>query len=151
GFNQNQRINHLRFSQVAGGLNVTTTAGATLSPPGHYMLFILNGNGVPSVARMIQLLAVDNPPQFTLTVVKAGSGSGTETSSPEGVSCGGTCSAPFDQSTSVTLMANTDVGSSFTGWSGEGCSGTGTCTVSMTQARRVTATFTPHPIPSRTC
>jgi hypothetical protein len=25
------------------------------TPPGHYMLFILNGNGVPSVAKIIRL------------------------------------------------------------------------------------------------
>nr|MDQ4040418.1 hypothetical protein [Actinomycetota bacterium] len=32
-------------------------------------------------------------------------------------------------------------GSTFAGWSGEGCSGTGNCTLSMTQARNVNATF----------
>src|SRR5262249_12012438 len=81
--------------------------------------------------------------QFPLTVVKAGTGSGTVTSSPVGLNCGSTCSAPFDFGTSVTLTANAANDSSFMGWSLEGCSGTGTCTVSMTQARNVTATFTP--------
>ncbi len=54
-FNQNQRINHLSFTQTAGGLSVTASASANLAPPGHYMLFILNGNGVPSVARIVHL------------------------------------------------------------------------------------------------
>ena len=54
-FNMNQRINRLNFSQVAGGLNVVAPSNANLAPPGHYMLFILNGNGVPSVAKIIQL------------------------------------------------------------------------------------------------
>jgi galactose oxidase len=54
-FNQNQRFNRLSFSQEAGGLNVTAPANGNLSPPGHYMLFILNGSGVPSVAKIIKI------------------------------------------------------------------------------------------------
>jgi len=34
-------------------------------------------------------------------------------------------------------------GSTFTGWSGGGCSGTGTCTVMIDAAKTVTATFSP--------
>ncbi|MBI1877219.1 MAG: DUF1929 domain-containing protein, partial [Chloroflexi bacterium] len=53
----NQRINRLTFSQTPGGLNVIVPSKeANLAPPGYYMLFILNNNGVPSVARMIQVL-----------------------------------------------------------------------------------------------
>src|SRR6185436_10949255 len=48
--NMNQRINHLTFSQVPGGLNVTAPANSVLCPPGPQMLFILTGDGVPSVA-----------------------------------------------------------------------------------------------------
>jgi hypothetical protein len=54
-FNQNQRINRWSFSQTAGGLNVTAPANANLCPPGHYMLFILNDAGVPSIASVIQI------------------------------------------------------------------------------------------------
>ncbi|HEX2268959.1 MAG TPA: galactose oxidase-like domain-containing protein, partial [Pyrinomonadaceae bacterium] len=56
-FDQNQRINRLSFSQASGGLNVTAPSSGNLSPPGHYMLFILDGNGVPSVAKIIQINA----------------------------------------------------------------------------------------------
>lgn len=56
-FNMNQRINRLSFSQATGGLNVTAPSNANLCPPGHYMLFILDGNGVPSVAKIIQISA----------------------------------------------------------------------------------------------
>jgi Divergent InlB B-repeat domain len=86
-------------------------------------------------------------PQFTLMVSKEGTGSGTVTSHPAGISCGSTCRAPFDQSTSVTLTATAASASIFAGWDGEGCSGTDTCTVSMTQARSVTATFALLPQP----
>ncbi|OGK83091.1 MAG: hypothetical protein A2X52_04260 [Candidatus Rokubacteria bacterium GWC2_70_16] len=80
-------------------------------------------------------------PGATLTVSKAGAGSGTVTSSPAGISCGTTCAAAFAGGTSVTLTANPAAGSSFTGWSGGGCSGTGTCTLTLTANTTVTATF----------
>lgn len=81
-----------------------------------------------------------NPDSFTLTVTKAGAGSGTVTSSPSGINCGNTCSANYSIGASVTLTATAASGSTFGGWSGA-CSGTGTCTVSMTAARSVTANF----------
>jgi hypothetical protein len=39
------------------------------------------------------------------------------------------------------LGATVSPGSRFAGWSGDGCSGTGTCTVTMSQARNLTADF----------
>jgi Divergent InlB B-repeat domain len=86
--------------------------------------------------------------KYTLTVSKGGTGAGSVSSSPGGISCGATCSASYDHGTVVTLTATADAGSTFTGWSGEGCSGTGTCTVTMTQARSVTATFTQNVSPA---
>jgi hypothetical protein len=77
-----------------------------------------------------------------LTVTKAGSGSGTITSSPAGISCGATCSATFSSGTVLTLTANAASGSTFAGWSGA-CSGTSaTCTTTLSGAENVTATFT---------
>lgn len=75
-----------------------------------------------------------------LSVSKAGTGSGTVTSSPAGISCGSDCSENYTSGTSVTLSQSATTGSTFAGWSGA-CSGTGSCVVSMTQARSVTATF----------
>ena len=77
---------------------------------------------------------------FALSVAKAGSGSGTVTSSPGGINCGGTCSASFSSGASVTLTATAAAGSTFAGWSGA-CSGTGNCALTMSAARNVTATF----------
>ena len=56
-FNASQRVNFL-VPQVDGG-NLTATAppNANVCPPGHYMLFILNNQGVPSVAKIVQILA----------------------------------------------------------------------------------------------
>jgi Domain of unknown function (DUF1929) len=54
-FNMNQCFSRLSFSQVSGGLSVVAPSSSILAPPGHYMLFILNGQGVPSVAWILQL------------------------------------------------------------------------------------------------
>ena len=82
------------------------------------------------------------PPPVTLTVVRAGSGGGTVTSSPAGIDCGSACSASFGEGTVVTLTATPAAGSTFTGWSGGGCSGTGACHVTLGSDTTVTATFT---------
>jgi hypothetical protein len=77
-----------------------------------------------------------------LTVVKEGAGSGTVTSNPAGIDCGATCGpVAFQLGGNVELEANADPGSVFTGWSGGGCSGTGTCTVTLNAATTVHATF----------
>ncbi|MEI6206552.1 MAG: VCBS repeat-containing protein [Desulfuromonadales bacterium] len=81
---------------------------------------------------------------YALSVAKSGTGSGTVTSSPAGISCGATCSANYASGTSVTLTAAPASGSTFGGWSGA-CSGSGTCTVAMSSAKSVTATFTLAP------
>jgi hypothetical protein len=80
------------------------------------------------------------PTAYTLTVAKAGTGSGIVTSSVGGISCGNTCAATYNEGASVTLSAAPTIGSTFGGWSGA-CSGTGTCSLTMTAARSVTATF----------
>jgi galactose oxidase len=54
-FDENQRFQRLTFRADATGLTVTTPTSRNRTPPGHYMLFILNGNGVPSVARIIRI------------------------------------------------------------------------------------------------
>ena len=77
---------------------------------------------------------------FTLTVAKAGTGSGLVTSSPAGINCGADCTESYVSGASVTLTARAARGSTFAGWSGA-CIGSGSCVVSMTLARSVTATF----------
>ena len=79
---------------------------------------------------------------FGVTVGLAGSGMGTVASSPAGISCGTTCSASFDEGTSITLTATPAAGSIFTGWSGGPCAGTAPCTFTMATTFAVTATFT---------
>ena len=83
--------------------------------------------------------------QYTLTVEKAGSGSGTVRSSPSGIDCGSDCTETYNAGTIVTLTAVAASGSIFQGWSGGGCSGTGTCAVTMNTSKTVTATLASAP------
>ena len=54
-FDMNQRFLRLAFSQAPGRLTVTAPSVAAIAPPGHYMLFVLNAAGVPSIAPIIRL------------------------------------------------------------------------------------------------
>ena len=99
----------------------------------------------PTLASDLTVTAVfDNaapvPVDYQLSVSKAGDGSGTVTSSTGGISCGATCSATLPQGTAVGLTATPEAGSNFTGWGGA-CSGTGACSLTMSAAAAVTATF----------
>ena len=100
------------------------------------------GTCIVTVSAATTVTATFTLQTVTLTVSKAGTGTGTVTSSPTGINCGATCSASLTSGTVVTLSATPGASSTFTGWSGGGCSGTGTCTVTLTAATTVSATFT---------
>ncbi len=72
----------------------------------------------------------------TLSVSKTGSGSGTVSSAPAGITCGVSCEALFEEGTAITLTAVADSGSEFTGWSGA-CSGTGPCAFTLGEGAEV--------------
>jgi hypothetical protein len=99
------------------------------------------GSCVVTVTGATTVTATFALPQHTLTVTRTGSGAGTVTSSPSGVSCGADCSEPYTSGTAVTLSASPASGSAFSGWSGGGCAGVGTCVVTVTGATTVIAGF----------
>jgi len=75
----------------------------------------------------------------------ADGGNGTVTSSPSGINCsssgGSGCSQSFAAGTSVVLSATAASGYLFSGWTGA-CAGTSTsCTLTMSAAQSVGATF----------
>lgn len=81
-----------------------------------------------------------SPVRKSLMVSKAGTGTGTITSSPPGINCGSDCSESYSDGTSVTLTATAAVGSTFTSWSGDA-----DCTdgiITMNANKNCTATFT---------
>ena len=84
-------------------------------------------------------------PSYLLTVSATGAGSGTITSSPGGIYCGATCAGEFAHNSNVILTAAAVSGSKFAGWSGGGCTGTGSCSVTMNSVKTVAATFVVAP------
>ncbi len=94
-----------------------------------------------SVSASFELEAPPPPTRYTLTIVKAGSGSGTVASSRAGIFCGGKCEKEYEDEENVTLIPTPASGSTFAGWSGGGCAGTGICKVMMDTAKSVTASF----------
>jgi len=56
-FDENQRYVELVFAPIAGGLDVTVPAGQNIILPGHYMLFLVDTNGVPSVGKIVRFPA----------------------------------------------------------------------------------------------
>lgn len=66
---------------------------------------------------------------FNIKVVKGGSGSGTVTSSPAGIACGGVCQSTFTAGTTITFTAVASTGSTFVGWANGGCSSSATTCV----------------------
>jgi phospholipase C len=81
------------------------------------------------------------PPKTSqLTVTLSGSGGGTVSSSPSGISCGTNCNATFNDGTVVQLTATPDPSSTFAGWSGA-CSGMGSCQVTLSSSQSIAASF----------
>jgi hypothetical protein len=54
-FDAGQRANTLKFVRGTSNVRVTTPASGRLAPPGHYLLFLLNRNGVPSAGRVVRV------------------------------------------------------------------------------------------------
>jgi PKD repeat protein len=128
-------------------------SGNTIAPSGSCTVQVVFSPVSPE-AKSAELIIPSNDPNtptlniplsgtgvVTLTIVKTGTGSGTVTSSPAGIDCGQDCTEQYSVITTVTLTAAASADSSFAGWSGGGCSGTGNCTVAMDANTTVTATF----------
>ncbi len=130
-----------------GSTTVPSGSDANISWSGltgstEYEWYAVADNGGAATVSPTWSFTTEGISDFQLSVGKNGTGAGTVTSDPAGIDCGATCSATYASPTSVTLSAAAEPTSTFTGWSGAGCSGTGTCTVTMSAARNVTATFT---------
>src|SRR5262249_50783998 len=107
-------------ASFAGGTVVTLTAAANSSSTFAVGSGACTGTGVCSVtltgnASVTATFTANPPPptNFQLTVQSTGTGAGTITSSPAGISCGGTCSASFASGTVVTLTAVPNSSSTF--------------------------------------
>lgn len=117
--------------KVTAWFKTTATAG------------VLSNVGTGSPNRLLFTGAVAPLPAYTLTVAKAGTGSGTV--SGLGIACGTDCAETLSQGSTVTLSATPAGGSTFAGWSGACTNLVGSCTVTMDAAKTVTASFTAAP------
>ena len=116
----------------------TLTAAADVTP-GQFPV-VVRAAGADGLFGVNVLQLVLSRPQVNVT--RAGSGTGTVTSSPAGINCGNACTASFAPGTNITLTATPAAGSAFAGWSGAVCSGTNdTCTFTISTVPTVTATF----------
>jgi len=112
--------------------------GIDAGPDGNIWLSESYGNKIGQIL----LDTVRPSDSWTLSVSKTGTGSGTVTADSGTISwIGNTGTASYSAGTTVTLAATPSSGSTFTGWSGGGCSGTGTCSVTMNAATSIVAMF----------
>ncbi|MHB8883127.1 MAG: Ig-like domain repeat protein [Thermodesulfovibrionales bacterium] len=126
---------------LSGGLATASFSTSALTAGTHLISAVYSGDNhytssTPAVLFQDVILI--------LTVKKSGSGAGNVTASQGAITWNGRVGTAqqYDYNAIVTLTATANAGSTFAGWSGEGCSGTGTCTVTMNQLRNVVARFT---------
>ncbi|WP_167784884.1 galactose oxidase-like domain-containing protein [Ramlibacter rhizophilus] len=137
-----------RPTTVVSATQLTAQIGqADITAAGNYSVTARNPGSAASGALTFTVTAPPPPPpppSFQLSVSKTGteSSKGLVTSSPAGINCGTNCSASFsEQQQPVVLTATVKGNARFMGWSGAGCSGVGTCTVSMGSNQSVSARF----------
>jgi hypothetical protein len=116
--------------------NVATLVKEINIPGNNVLEVLLKGKPGAEIAIQITQYVSDS-----LTVLMNGTGSGRVTSSPIGIFCETDCKEAYDSGTQVTLTAAPYSGSVFAGWSGGGCSGTGSCTLTISGDTSVTANF----------
>jgi List-Bact-rpt repeat protein len=112
------------YAQIASvGANVTSYTDSTLMDLTTYCYRVNAFNSYGTSPYSPEACASTPTPvqMFSLVVTRAGTGTGTVSSSPSGVNCGNTCSASYQSGTAVTLSATPASGSTFAGWSGTGC------------------------------
>ena len=95
-----------------------------------------------TAALTLELFALDYGSQKnSLSITLEGTGSGRVSSVPAGIYCESDCTEDYTSNAAVVLSAQPYTGSVFMGWNGGGCSGTGTCHLTMTNDTTVTANF----------
>ena len=134
------------FATVPGGTTITLTAQAPGNGVFNGWSGACAGQGATCTVTVNGALSTTATftTVYTLSVGRGGSGSVTGTPNGEFgtyINCGGSCSAKFQQGTSVTLTATPAAGANFTGWTGA-CSGVApTCSVTIADDTKVQANF----------
>jgi hypothetical protein len=98
-------------------------------------------NGTMTITGQTFMVTQAGVTQCTLIVNKSGTGSGTVTSTIQGINCGDDCNEIYPSWTSITLTAKPLSGATFSSWSGCDSSSGTTCHVTMTSDRNIIANF----------
>ena len=122
-------------------VQVAITGDNTVEPDETFQVVLTKVKGAKAKKSDGTATIRNDDADHTLTVAPAGNGSGAVTSSPAGINCPGDCVEIYPAGTLVTLTAAPASNSIFTGWSGGGCSGTGTCVTTVDAGRTVVPTF----------
>jgi hypothetical protein len=128
------------------------SCGSALPPGGRCVVSVSFKPIVSGIAQRTLVASATPGGEVRLTVTAASSarltvtktGTGTVTSSPAAIDCGGTCSTLIDGTVILTARTSNGSGHVFTGWSVDGCKGPATtCRVNVNTATTVEATFAP--------
>ena len=112
-FDMDQRLVGMSFTAGSGSLTVTAPPNSKIAPPGYYMLFLINSNGVPSVAPFVLLNGSASNPAPTVTSITPNTGpaaGGTPvTITGTGFLPGATVSLGGTSATGVTVVSGTSI------------------------------------------
>ena len=145
--NGGSAITNYTVSSSPGGLTGTgsvspiTVNGLANGTP--YTFTVTATNSVGTGAASSASNSVIANQSFLLSVINNGNGTVTSTNPAGGIACGADCSEGYLSGTSVTLTATASSGYVFSAWSGCDSTSTNTCTVTMSAAKTVSATFAP--------
>ena len=116
---------------------ITSSPTTNLSIPeiGDVSVTLTVSSPYDSASSTQTITVLSNPDQFILNVDVTPFAGGTVTRNPDQIA--------FDPGTEVILTAVPNEGYTFNGWSGGGCSGMGTCIVTMNADTTITAEFVP--------
>src|ERR1041384_3772169 len=120
GFKVERASNGGIYAQIASvGANTQSYAdsGIVAGTSYCYRIRSFNTNGVSSPSN--ESCVTIPITTFNLNLTKSGTGSGSVTSVPAGISCGVDCSENYSSGTVVSLTATAASGSTFAGWSGD--------------------------------
>lgn len=132
---------YAEIASVGPNIQSYTDTGLLAGTTFCYRVRAFNSSGVSSASN--ESCATIPITTFALALTKSGTGSGSVTSNPAGITCGSDCSEIYSSGTLVSLTAIAAAGSTFAGWSGDSDCSDGNIT--MTANKSCTATFTLNP------
>lgn len=133
-------------TSLPSGGNCTMTIVHTPDSGGVRSASLVIPSDDPDRPELSVTLASRDIPLRTLTVSFAGEGSGSIVSSPAGITCPPTCSAPFPSGSVVTLSPLPAPSSLSGGWSDPACLAGYPCSIPMDTHREITVGFNLKPV-----